>query len=434
MNFNLVQNFLANLVKRQSRIFFPKGHSDYATLEELLEKLMSSSGEISAMVTAREIFNRYMKLNDEEKLQFFQHLEQNFNADVDLVRLAFRDYDQQPGSTSLRSLSDATEPRRLELLRRLNQTAGATHDLVGMRTDLLKLLEKNPQLAAVDIDFIHLFSSWFARSFLMLQTIDWSTSASILERIIRYEAVHQIQDWDDLRRRIEPENRRCFAFFHPALIDEPLIFVEVALSHSIPESIAEILKDKDADSQDSDFDFDTATFYSISNCQPGLQNVSFGNFLIKQVVQELQSEFPSIKKFVTLSPIPKLCRWLEGETGLDLDQLSLKLDLIKQLPNDIESAATNPEELTLVTAQYLLNAKRGILPLDPVARFHLGNGAQVHQIRIAADTSDKGLKQSRGVMVNYLYDLRYLERNHELFMTEGKIDCNPDILKLLQKQ
>ncbi len=432
MNFNDVQNFLANLVKRQTRIFFPKGVSDYTTVEELLEKLMSSSGEISAMVTAREILNRYKKLDNAEQLKFFQHLEQNFNADVNVVRIAFREYDQQPDSGTLRTLSDATEPRRQELLRRLNQTAGATHDLVAMREDLLKLLKQNDALSAVDNDFIHLFASWFARGFLILQTIDWSTSASILERIIRYESVHEIQDWNELRRRIEPDNRRCFAFFHPALIDEPLIFVEVALCHSIPESIAEILKEEDPDSSESDYD--TAAFYSISNCQPGLKNVSFGNFLIKQVVQELQSEFPSIKKFVTLSPIPKLCRWLDDETRSELDQLSLEIDLIKQLPNDIENAAAKPVELTKVTAEYLLNAKRGIHPIDPVARFHLGNGAQVHQIRIAADTSDKGLKQSRGVMVNYLYDLRYLERNHEQFMTAGKIDCNPEILKLLQKQ
>jgi malonyl-CoA decarboxylase len=428
MNFGLVQNFLANMIKGQRLL----GTDEYSTLEELLEKLMSSSGEISAMVTAREILDRYKKLNDKEQLKFFQLLENAFNAELDEVRLAYREYEENPGSLNLRDLSDACEPRRREVLRRLNQTAGATHDLVAMRTDLINLVRQHPELAAVDSDFIHLFSSWFARSFLTLQRIDWQTPADILERIIRYEAVHEIQDWDDLRRRIQPENRRCFAFFHPALIDEPLIFVEVALSNEIPGSINEILN-LDPDEEPSG-NYNTATFYSISNCQPGLKNISFGNFLIKQVVQELQSEVPSIRNFVTLSPIPGFNRWLETENPIIPEHLSPLVEKVKRLPNTVGNAEPAADLLKPLCAEYLLNIKRGILPLDPVARFHLGNGALVHNILVAADTSEKGLQQSRGLMVNYLYDLRHIERNHEQFMTDGKIDSSSEIQKLLQKK
>lgn len=427
MNINQVQTYLANLVKGQRLL----GSDEYSTLEELLEKLMSSSGEISAMVTARGILDRYKKLQNPEKLKFFQLLESRFNADPDQVRLAYSEYEQAPGSLSLRELSDACEPRRRELLRRLNQTAGATHDLVAMRTDLLQLLKSHPELAAVDSDFVHLFSSWFARSFLMLQRIDWQTPADILERIIRYEAVHEIEDWDDLRRRVQPPNRRCFAFFHPALIDEPLIFVEVALGHSIPESISEILE-SDSDGG-SGTDYETATFYSISNCQPGLKHISFGNFLIKQVVQELQSEVPSIKQFVTLSPIPGFRRWLESDDPARPNELATAIRKINALPNTRGNAAPAGETLSQLCAEYLLNAKRGILPVDPVARFHLGNGARIHKLLVAADTSEKGLEQSRGLMVNYLYDLRHIERNHEQFMTAGRIDSSTDMQKLAQK-
>ena len=427
MELSLVQTFLASVVKRQ-RLF---GTDEYSTLEELLEKLMSSSGEISAMVTAREIFDRYKNLNDEEKLKFFSHLESNFNAETDEVRLAFSEYEKNPSSLNLRHLSDASEPRRRELLRRLNQTAGATHDLVAMRSDLLKLLKEHPQLAAVDSDFIHLFASWFARGFLVLQTIDWTTPADILERIIRYEAVHEIQDWDDLRSRIQPDNRRCFAFFHPALIDEPLIFVEIALSNQVPESINEILAGEPE--QDFSGDYDTATFYSISNCQPGLKNISFGNFLIKQVVQELQSEVPTIKHFVTLSPIPGFNHWLAGRGRETSKPLSDLAEEIATSPHDADTVNEQADALKKLCAEYLLNAKRGILPMDSVARFHLGNGALIHKIRTGADLSDKGLRQSRGMMVNYLYDTRHIERNHEQFMTEGKIDSSSDIQKLLVK-
>lgn len=429
MAFNKFQDFLSGLVARQRDRFSKNGAPD---IEELLDSLMGNSGEVSAIVAARELLDVYKGLDDEGKKEFFFNIEQNFNTEPASVKLAFDTFDADPSSTNLNRLYRAAEPRRVELLRRLNQTPGATHDLVGMRKDLLGLLREHPQLSAVDENFTHLFRSWFSRGFLLLQTIDWSTSAAILNRIIRYEAVHAIKDWDDLRSRVDRPNRRCFAFFHPALTDEPLIFVEVALSTEIPGSIDSILNDT-ADEDVDPSKFTTATFYSISNCQPGLKNISFGNFLIKQVVQELKADFPSIKQFVTLSPIPGFKRWLDTDADADsVELLELKTEM-RSLDIVADNVAEHEEAIRKLMLNYLLLAKKGKYPLDPVARFHLGNGAQVHQIHGAADLSDKGLAQSYGAMVNYLYDLRYIERNHEQYVTEGKIEFNDKLKAALLK-
>ena len=429
MAFNKFQDFLSGLVARQRDRFSKNGAPD---IEELLDSLMGNSGEVSAIVAARELLDVYKGLDDEGKKEFFFNIEQNFNTEPASVKLAFDTFDADPSSTNLNRLYRAAEPRRVELLRRLNQTPGATHDLVGMRKDLLGLLREHPQLSAVDENFTHLFRSWFSRGFLLLQTIDWSTSAAILNRIIRYEAVHAIKDWDDLRSRVDRPNRRCFAFFHPALTDEPLIFVEVALSTEIPGSIDSILNDT-ADEDVDPSKFTTATFYSISNCQPGLKNISFGNFLIKQVVQELKADFPSIKQFVTLSPIPGFKRWLDTDADADsVELLELKTEM-RSLDIVANNVAEHEEAIRKLILNYLLLAKKGKYPLDPVARFHLGNGAQVHQIHGAADLSDKGLAQSYGAMVNYLYDLRYIERNHEQYVTEGKIEFNDKLKAALLK-
>jgi malonyl-CoA decarboxylase len=349
-----------------------------------------------------------------------------------MVRRVYETYEKDPSSSNLNKLSDATRPKRNDLFKRLNQTPGATHDLVAMRTDLLKHLKDHPQLKSVDGDFVRLFSSWFGRGFLVLQTINWASSAAILERIIRYEAVHEIKDWNDLRSRIDPPNRRCFAYFHPALVDEPLIFVEVALTNEVPHSIDSILEDKGGDVVDPS-GYKTATFYSISNCQPGLKNISFGNFLIKQVVQELQAEFPSIKTFVTLSPIPGLERWLGADSGDEAEELTNLKKELKSLSPVLESIGENDELIKRTVLNYLLSAKQGKYPVDPVARFHLGNGAKIHQVHTSADLSEKGISQSRGTMVNYLYDLRYIERNHEQYVMEGEIDYNDKLKSLLIK-
>ena len=421
------QDFLSGLVKRQRGVF---AKSESESVEDLVDKLMGSVGEVSGIVTARQVLDRYSDLNSDDKLAFFHHLEKNFNANEDYIQKAFTNYIGQPSSSTLSTLSKAAEPLRQELLRRLNQTPGATHDLVAMRSNLLSFLKKNPSLSAVDEDFQRLFASWFGRGFLQLQTIDWSTSAAILERIIRYEAVHAIKDWDDLRNRIEPPNRRCFAFFHPALIDEPLIFVEVALTHGIPKSIDAILNEA-ATEPESYNNNDTAVFYSISNCQPGLHNISFGNLLIKQVVQELQAEFPSIKTFVTLSPVPGFSRWLKSDDSVLTAELNeLKQDVAKLSLTDAADEAHQGNIRKLVV-NYLVLSKTRNKPSDPVARFHLGNGATLHEVNAGADLSDNGMKQSRGTMVNYLYDLSSIESNHEQFALEGTVSFHSKLKPLL---
>ncbi len=429
MAFAGFQDFLSGLVSRQRALF---SGSEQSPIEELLDKLMSSVGEISAIVLARQVLDHYQELDQEQRLEFFANLEANFNANEALVKVAYDAYAKDPSSINLNKLSRATEPSRLTLLRRLNQTPGATHDLVAMRTDLLGLLKEHPELAAVDEDFQRVFRSWFGRGFLQLQTINWSTSAAILERIIRYEAVHAIRDWDDLRSRIDPPNRRCFAFFHPALVDEPLIFVEVALGQEIPGSIATIL-DRASVDEDPQGEYTTATFYSISNCQPGLANVSFGNFLIKQVVQELRSEFPAIKNFVTLSPIPGFNRWLKSEDATDAPELRAMKAQVLALDRNESVIADNEEVLRKCVFNYLYHAKRGKHPLDPVARFHLGNGASIHRLHAGADLSDKGMLQSFGTMVNYLYDPAQIEKNHEAYAGQGKIEYNNKLKSLLLK-
>lgn len=429
MAFNKFQDFLSGLVARQRDRFSKNGAPN---IDDLLDRLMGNTGEVSAIVAARELLDVFKGLDDEGKKEFFFNIEQNFNTEPASVKLAFDTFDADPSSTNLNRLYHAAEPRRVELFRRLNQTPGATHDLVSMRKDLISMLREHPYLSAVDENLMHLFRSWFSRGFLLLQTIDWSTSAAILNRIIRYEAVHAIKDWDDLRSRVDRPNRRCFAFFHPALTDEPLIFVEVALSTKIPESIDLILND----TPEVDVDptkFTTATFYSISNCQPGLKNISFGNFLIKQVVQELKVDFPSIKQFVTLSPIPGFKRWLDTDAEIDsVELLELKTQM-RSLDIAADNVAEHEEIIRKLMLNYLLLAKKGKYPMDPVARFHLGNGAQVHQIHASADLSDKGLAQSYGAMANYLYDLSQIEHNHERYVTEGNIEFSDKLKAPLLK-
>jgi len=424
------QDFLSGLVKRQRGLF---AKSESESVNDLVDKLMGTVGEVSGIVTARQVLDHYATLDSDSKLALFRHLEQHFNADEDYIKAAFNNYINQPSSSTLSTLSKAAEPLRQELLRRLNQTPGATHDLVAMRSDILGFLKQHPALAAVDEDFQRLFTSWFGRGFLQLQTIDWSTSAAILERIIRYEAVHAIKDWDDLRNRIDPPNRRCFAFFHPALIDEPLIFVEVALTHGIPNSINAILNEP-ATELESDSSTDTAVFYSISNCQPGLHNISFGNLLIKQVVQELQAEFPSIKTFVTLSPVPGFSRWLKSDDSVETAELGELKRGVAGLSLTDAANKTHQENIRKLVFNYLVLSKTNDRPRDPVARFHLGNGATLHEVNANADLSENGMNQSRGTMVNYLYDLSSIESNHEQFALEGTVSFHNKLKPLLLTQ
>lgn len=369
-------------------------------LEELAGDLVGSAGETSGLALAQDILSGFENLDDEEKLTFFQNVAGRLNIDPEKVRSALDAYERSPSKASYRDFMTAAEPRRQELFRRLNKVPGATGTLVNMRADLLRLGRNDPELDALDLDLRHLFASWFNRGFLVLRPINWESPAHILEKIIAYEAVHAIHSWDDLRRRLEPSDRRCFAFFHPSMPDEPLIFVEVALTKGIANSVQDLLaEDREALSAE---DADTAVFYSISNCQAGLASISFGNSLIKQVASDLAAELDGLKTFVTLSPIPGLTNWLERE--------------------GLAWSADAAEEMRAAAAHYLLNAKsNGGRPFDPVARFHLGNGAIVHAVHANADISDKGRAQSGGTMVNYLYDLAKVAQNHEKFATTQEV-------------
>ncbi len=370
-------------------------------VEELADALITTQGQTSGHLLAEQVLARFKAMDDAAKLAFFQHLVGQMNVDPAATRRALNDYEKTPSRASYRAYLAASEPPRQELIRRLNQIEGATGALVEMRADLLRLGRGVPELEALDLDFRHLFKSWFNRGFLVLRRITWQTPADILEKIIAYEAVHAIDSWDDLRRRVQPEDRRCFAFFHPAMPDEPLIFVEVALTRGIPGAVQPLLaEEREALAAES---ADTAVFYSISNCQTGLAGISFGNSLIKQVAGDLASELPSLTRFVTLSPIPGLMDWIR-EAGLTAWQ----------------------GDLPALAAHYLLNVKdKKGAPRDPVARFHLGNGAIIHALHADADMSPKGRAGSGGVMVNYLYDLRRTAGRHEAFAADGTIAASP---------
>ena len=374
---------------------------------QLANDLLSSHGEVSGGTLACMILDRYAQMDTDEKRAFFQFMTHQLEIDAPRVRETLKAYQDSPSKHSYRAFASACEPARQELARRLNQVPGATGQLVGMRKDLLPLLRDHPDLEPLDVDFQHLFASWFNRGFLVLRPINWSSPAEILEKIIAYEAVHAIDSWEDLRRRLQPTDRRCFGFFHPAMANEPLIFVEVALTKGIPNSVQDLLADgRDAISAQ---DADTAVFYSISNCQAGLAGISFGNSLIKQVVSDLSRDLPSLTNFVTLSPIPGLNAWLQTA--------------------DIDVPIAGHEQA--LAAQYLLTAKRPDgTPVDPVARFHLGNGATVHAVHAGADLSENGMAQSNGTMVNYLYDIAQIAKNHEYFVAEKTVIASPDVRAL----
>jgi malonyl-CoA decarboxylase len=409
------------------------------SLVELCEHLLSGRGEASGVALAREILGRYAELTTGPRIAFFEALAQRFGTDPARLEQAIAAWKAKPSDDTAADLHAASEPRRQELFRRLNLAPGGTAALVRMRGQLVDTLDHREGLRTVDADFVHLFSSWFNRGFLVLQRIDWSTPALTLEKIIRYEAVHRIQSWDDLRSRIDPPDRRCYAFFHPALVDEPLIFVEVALTRDLPDAIAPILSGQREMVDPSRLR--TATFYSISNCQRGLAGVSFGNFLIKQVVQEVSREHPGLNTFVTLSPVPEFAQWLDRERGAE-DSVALSSDDRAALAHlerkgwwllpEIREAMREP--LLRAAAWYFVRARnpRG-MPVDSVARFHLGNGARLERINWLGDASEKGIAQSYGLLVNYLYDLEHIEENHEAYAGSRTIVTSYAIKRLARK-
>jgi malonyl-CoA decarboxylase len=407
-----------------------------ADLVDLCEELLSGRGEASGVALAREILSRYAAATSGPRMAFFEALAQRFGPDHSRLEAAIETWRRGPSDATAAGVHAAAEPRRQELLRRLNLAPGGTAALVRMREQLIDALDHRDDLAVVDRDFVHLFQSWFNRGFLVLRRIDWSSPANVLEKIIRYEAVHRIRGWDDLRRRIDPPDRRCYAFFHPALVDEPLIFVEVAFTREIPSAIAPILTvqrellgpDRAA----------TAVFYSISNCQRGLAGVSFGHFLIKQVVEEIARENPRPSSFVTLSPAPGFAEWLKrerenlGSKVLSAEDRAALTNLDKPGWWQTQKMREPVEEpLLRAAAWYFLHARgRTGVPLDPVARFHLGNGARLERINWLGDGSERAISQAHGLMVNYLYVLDDIEKNHEAYAQHRTVVASNAVTKL----
>ncbi len=404
------------------------GHD--GTIEALSKGLLSGRGESSGMVVARHILAIFNVLSEDEKTEFFHFLNDVLVPDESDLKAAAAAYLETPSNAQMMQLAKAVESPRQEFFRRLNLAPGGTVEIVRMRAELLARLKQHPELKPVDDDMAHLFGSWFNRGFLVMRRIDWSTPATILEKIIEYEAVHEIKGWDDLKRRLNPKDRRCYGFFHPSLVDEPLIFVEVALTRDISGAIHDVLSESEAA---EDQDARTAVFYSISNCQKGLAGISFGNFLIKQVVSDLSKEIESLKTFVTLSPIPGFMRWLNGlrERG-EIDARELSLLDHSTWPSKKDAEQRLSDVLQPLAARYFLQEKRSDgKPLDPVARFHLGNGARLQRLNWLADLSERGLDQSAGMMVNYLYDLDYIERNHEAYAEQGVIAASSSVTRMV---
>lgn len=415
-----------------------------------VRRLISERGESNAVSMALDVISNYRKLNADQRPKFFTMLAEQFNIDAEQLTKAAQSFAADPNVRNYIRLQKISESPRQELLRRLNRAPGGTAAVVEMRRDLLTLLNKKPELMGLDYDMRHLLSSWFNPGFLKMHRVDWKSPAEILEKIIAHEAVHAIDGWDDLRRRLQPD-RRCFAFFHPQLPDEPLIFVEVALLPEIPVTIMPLV-DKKSTPVEQTNQFKVAAFYSISNCESGLRGVSMGNFLIKRVAEQLHAEFPGLKIFVTLSPIPGLMEWITAGAHLgDLPSSDKIKPAVRKARDDALELlrlngsnwmdklgkAWHPDQCSerekaafmALTGIYLTTvtpSRDG----NPVAKFHLGNGAKLHQINWAGDLSKNGLRQSAGLMVNYLYDLSSVEENHERFVN-GEMIYSRSVSKLM---
>ncbi len=407
-------------------------------LVSLCEALLGERGEVSGAALARQALSAYQGLDERSREEFFDVLAQEFAPSPEAVGKAADAYRYEPTPQNLIRLQEIVDSARQELFRRLNMAAGGTAALVEMRRQVLRGLKAHPAWSAIDADLLHLFRSWFNRGFLHLERIDWRTPAIVLEKLIEYEAVHAVQGWRDLRRRLEGD-RRCFAYFHPQLRDEPLIFIEVALTRGISSQVQPLLDITSPVAAPALAD--CAIFYSITNCQEGLRGISFGNLLIKQVAEDLKGEFPHLRNFATLSPIPGFRRWLDSaEARVRLSvgpNAEERLALLAAIETPGWHAGEVPETLQKLLMRlcswYLLHAKQGAEPLDPVARFHLGNGAALERLNWLGDTSESGMARSAGMMVNYLYRLDEVERNHERYFADGTVAASRAVEKLARK-
>ena len=402
--------------------------------KQLATALLSERGEASGAQVARELHHVLHALDADQRHGFQRYLATEFQPDKTVLNKAAQRYLADSTAEAAAALAQAADPPRQELLRRMNMAPGGTGALIAMRREITAHLRDEPELKLLDADLKHLLASWFNRGFLELRRIDWQSPAAVLEKLIAYEAVHEIKGWDDLRRRLAPD-RRCFAFFHPALPGEPLIFVEVALVQGLATAMPPLLaRDTDeAAARAQAARADTAIFYSISNCQDGLRGVSFGNFLIKQVVEELRAEFPQLKRFSTLSPVPGFRRWLTTRLAQAGDaDAALRPELERDgWWDDLARSEKLRPDLMRLSALYLTRQPSRESRIDPVARFHLGNGARLERINWLGNTAPRAIQESFGIMVNYIYDHDSIENNHEVFVRDGSIVRSPDVDALL---
>ncbi|MDA9091706.1 malonyl-CoA decarboxylase [Pelagibacteraceae bacterium] len=397
--------------------------NDLDSIIKLCDELLSNKGMVFGITVARDITNLYQDLSQENKLNFFKKINEKYKANSSEVNEAIKIYSQSQNEKNLSKLFIAAEGKRRELFRRMNIAPNGTAIIVKLREDLLNFLNDDNSLAHLDFDLRHLFKAWFNPGFLKLERITWETKAAILEKIIKYERVHSMKDMNDLKRRLG-EDRRFFSYFHPALEDEPIIFVQVALTKGLGKSIQKIMKP----SSEGEKSYDTVTFYSISNCQEGLARVTLGHFLIKRVIYEIREELPDIKNFGTLSPIPGFADWFnylaENKIKNILGKSYSDVSFLKS--SDFRVGDTrilsNKENIIKLVAYYLIKEKdsKGF-PIGDVTRFHLRNGAVIEDIIVNANVSEEGFKRSFGVMVNYLYELNNIEKNHENFVNNKKI-------------
>ena len=433
--FNLKQ-IISSIADAGKQLFNKKDikKNDLNSILSLCDDLISNKGAAFGITVARDITELYQTLSLDNKILFFKSINEKYRPSFTKVNEAIDVYKNSQNEKTLSDLFKVSEGKRRELFMRMNMAPNGTSIIVSLREDLLKILKENRDLVSLDEDLKHLFKSWFNPGFLKLKKITWDTKAAILEKIIKYERVHHMKDINELKRRLG-EDRRFFSYFHPALDDEPIIFVQVALTNGLGRSIQEIMKQSSGDEKK----YDTATFYSISNCQEGLSRVTLGNFLIKRVVYEIQEELPHIKNFGTLSPIPGFVEWfsyLEESKIKNIlgniknqDVMFLKS---KDLKIGDKRIIDNKEAIIKLVSHYIVNEKnRDGLPVNDVSRFHLGNGAIVEDIIINANISENGFKRSFGVMVNYLYELKNIEKNHEEYMNKKKVILSDKLKKYL---
>ncbi|MDA8800702.1 malonyl-CoA decarboxylase [Candidatus Pelagibacter bacterium] len=433
--FNLKQ-IISSIADAGQKIFSIKNikKNDLESIISLCDDLISHKGAAFGITVARDITELYQSLSPENKLLFFQKINEKYKPSFKKVNEAIENYTKSQNERTLSDLFKVSEGNRRELFRRMNMAPNGTAIIVALREDLLKILKSNMELSELDNDLRHLFRAWFNPGFLKLTKITWDTKAAVLEKIIKYERVHQIKDMNELKRRLG-EDRRFFSYFHPALEDEPIIFVQVALTKGLGKSIQELMKP----SSNNQKEYDTATFYSISNCQEGLSRVTLGNFLIKRVVYEIQEELPHIKNFGTLSPIPGFVDWFSylDESKIknilgDLTNQNISFLKSKDMKIGDNRIVENKEAIIKLVAHYIVNEKnKKGLPINDVSRFHLGNGAIVEDIVVNANISENGFKRSYGVMVNYLYELKNIEKNHEDYMNNNKVIVSDKIKKYL---